>query len=133
MARKIELNIGEMSVTLVEHTGSWNGKDYILIKSATYMMCDLPSQVQDMCALHGLAQKLCDQTSSMSAANGYIAADRFDVIGELFKQLESGHWKKPSSGGGGKLNQAQIKNKMSELGLTDEQYATAVKLGLIKA
>lgn len=132
MARHIELNTTEQTVTLTEYAGKWMGEDMDVQREEVYAITDLPEHIQNHCALHGLAQKLSDQTSAMSDAKGFTVTERFDTIDALFDQLKDGNWKRPSTGGAGKLSQTAIKNKMDSLGLTAEQYEMAKQLGLIK-
>jgi hypothetical protein len=69
----------------------------------------------------------------MSDAKGHTTDERFTKISGLFTQLKSNEWAKKAEGSGAKLSQTQIKSKFDELGMNEEQYALAVKMGLFKA
>jgi hypothetical protein len=102
------------------------------IWSEEFSLEQLPEGMQAQCQLHGLAQKLTDCTAGMSEAKGHTTEERRGKITELYAQIGAGDWNKRSEGAGTKLSQTQIKSKMEELGLSDEQYELAKKMGLIK-
>ena len=131
--RNISMNHDEMTVRIAEHTGTHAGGDYEEIHATIYKLDELPHSIRQMCECHGLAQKLSDCTAGMRDEKGHTTVERFGKVDELFAQMVAGDWKKKSEGAGSKLSQTVIKTKMAELGLSDEQYDLAVKMGLIKA
>lgn len=127
MARKITLNLNEMEVEITEYTGAWGGDDFEIQKSVVYAYNDLPESIQAHCGLHGLSQKLTDQTSAMSPAKGFTTNERFGVMDDLFDQLLSGNWKKPSTGTSGKIAPSKVAKAAEEMGMTVEQVALLMK------
>ena len=131
--RNIDLNRETMTVRIAEHTGTQTDGDYEEIWAEEFTIDGLPDAMVAHATLHGLAQKLTDCTAGMADAKGHTTEERRSKITELAAQIKAGDWNKRSEGAGTKMSQTQIKSKMSELGLSDEQYALAVKMGLIKA
>jgi len=133
--RNISLDLDTMIVRIAEHTGTMKDENYSEIHAVEYDCTLLNETISKHAMLHGVAQKLADSTASMSDAKGFTTTERFDVINDLFDRIsgEAGEWNKRSEGGGTKLSQKAIANKMNELGLSPEQFEMAKQLGLIKA
>lgn len=127
MARKITLNTNEMTVELTEYDGEWNGEGFDILHTTVYPFNELPDNIKDYCGVHGLSQKLTDQTSAMSDAKGFTTLERFDVIDALFDQLKDGHWKRPSTGKTGKIAPSKVQRAAEEMGMTPEQIAILMK------
>ena len=131
--RNLSFNVEAMTVRVAEHTGTHTTEDYDELWFEEYNVGEWPEAMRKRSELHGAIQKLTDCTAGMSDAKGHTTEERREKINELAGQIENGDWNKRSEGAGSKLSQTQIKSKMGELGLSDDQYALAVKMGLIKA
>lgn len=132
MARKVVLNTEENVVEITEYDGSWNGEDFSLIKSERYDMNKVIEKNVTHAALHGMAQKLCDSTASMSDKKGYSVEERFTTMGNLFERLMDGPWNKKAEGSGPKISLSAVERKAKELGLEDEALELLKQLGLFK-
>ena len=129
------IDVQSTGITITEHTGTHTTDDYVALCSEVYTVDNFTDAMKERCMMHGLAQKLSDCTAGKSDAKGHTTESRFADIDELFNQLDGddGTWTKAKTGGAGKLSQSVIKTKMDALGLSDEQYELAAKMGLIKA
>jgi len=127
MGRRIELNQTEKTVRIIEHTGKWTDEDRSITGEATYHLEELPENIVNHCALHGLSQKLADSTASMSENKGFTREERYDVIEDLYKQLHDGNWTKPSTGGANKITLSKVEKAAMEAGMTMEQVALLKK------
>lgn len=121
--RKVELDTTTMSVLFTEYTGTWKGDDYNEIYVESYHIEDLPDNVVKTCTLHGLSQKLGDQTSAMGDKAGFTTSDRFNTMNDLFDQLKGGNWKKPSSGKSSKVNPNKAIADARAAGMAEDQIA----------
>jgi hypothetical protein len=122
------------TLVIMEHYGTVTEDNIDPIRTERYDLSELPENiyVPSEAGRHGIKQKLSDSTASMSDKKGHSTDDRFDTIDSLWAQLVNGEWTQRREGAGTKLSQNQIASKMAELGLTEEQFELAKKMGLIK-
>jgi len=119
-------------ITPEEITCTWKASTLPEEKPLVFKTEDLPgtpaTETKEQLMLHGLKQKLADSISGLSKSHSIL--EQQEVMGTVWENLVQGNWTVRKAGEK-KLSPSELRKRVSEMKLSEQELEVLKKLGLI--